>query len=78
MILYKLKEMECELIFNHSQSTKKAKTVASIKDLLLQINHNAEVIPENSYTGLSKLLKKLKGASLSDDEKKLLKELIQH
>jgi hypothetical protein len=76
MILYKLKVMECELATNNSQKAEKIKAITVVKDLLLQINYKAEVIPESSYTGLNKLLKKLKGAELSEEEKIVLKEII--
>jgi hypothetical protein len=76
MLLYKLKEMACELEQYRAKLHKKTTAVASVKNLLLQIDYSAEVIPENSYSDLIKLLKNLKGRDLSDDEQNLLKEIV--
>ena len=73
MILYKLKEIECDLIEKNDHD--KLKTVKIIKNLLLQIDYTSEVIPDQNIITLKKLLTSLKGGTLSFFEKSLVEEL---
>ena len=73
MLLYKLKEMECNL--QAANEEPKLKTIKYIKSLLLQINHSAELIPEYSINKVIKLIKSLKGSELTKREINLIQEL---
>jgi hypothetical protein len=75
MILYKLKEMECEIEQSKSQNIGLIKAISSLKKLLLQINFKAEVIPEENPKKLKQILIGLKGQSLNKEEENLLKQL---
>ena len=72
MILYKLKKLECALQFTIIKSKAKVKTIKKIKNLLLEVDQESELIPENSLDDLSKLLEFIKGENLSKKEQAIL------
>jgi len=77
MILYKLKKLECTLQFTIIKSKAKVKTIKKIKNLLLEVDQESELIPENSLDDLSKLLEFIKGENLSKKEKAILIEILK-
>lgn len=77
MILYKLKELECALQFNIIKSKKKVKTINKLKNLLLEVDQENELIPENSLDDITNLLKFIKGKNLSPKEKEILIEILK-
>jgi len=77
MILYKLKKLECALQFTIIKSKAKVKTIKKIKNLLLEVDQESELIPENSLDDLSKLLEFIKGENLSKKEKAILIEILK-
>jgi hypothetical protein len=77
MILYKLKELECALQFTIIKSKRKVKTINKLKNLLLEVDQENELIPENSLDDMTNLLKFIKGKNLSPKEKELLMEILK-
>mgnify|MGYP001394646740 FL=1 len=77
MILYKLKKLECTLQFTIIKSKAKVKTIKKIKNLLLEVDQESELIPENSLDDLSKLLEFIKGENLSKKEQAILIEILK-
>jgi hypothetical protein len=77
MILYKLKKLECALQFTIIKSKAKVKTIKKIKNLLLEVDQESELIPENSLDDLSKLLEFIKGENLSKKEQAILIEILK-
>ena len=53
------------------------KAVRNIKELLEQIDLNAEVVPENNLDMLSRLISSLKNEDLTKDEKRIIKEIVK-
>ena len=56
----------------------KLKAIHSINELLSQIDHKAEVVPENNKERFSRLLTSLKGEPLNKDEAALVDEIINY
>ena len=56
----------------------KLKAIHFIKELLSQIDHKAEVVPENNKEMFTRLLISLKGGPLNKDEAGLVDEIINH
>jgi hypothetical protein len=54
----------------------KLEAIRGIKKLLMQIDFNSEVVPTESYSKLKELLESLKGSLLTENEIKLINELI--
>jgi len=54
----------------------KLEAIRGIKKLLTQIDFNSEVVPTENYDKLKELLESLKGSLLTEDEIKLINELI--
>ena len=77
MILYKLKKLECALQFTIIKSKAKVKTIKKIKNLLLEVDQESELIPENSLDDLRKLLEFIKGENLSKKEQAILIEILK-
>jgi len=59
-----------------AQDHKKMQAIRGIKELLMKIDFNAEVIPLEDPNKLNILLVSLKGEALTTDESKLINELI--
>ena len=56
----------------------KLKAIHSIKELLSQIDFNAEVIPEDNIERFTCLLTSLKGQPLNNDETELAEEIVNY
>ena len=56
----------------------KLKTVDTIIKLLSEIDHNAEVVPEDNAEMFARLLTSLKGKPLNNDETKLVEEIASY
>jgi hypothetical protein len=54
----------------------KLKAANLIKELLAQIDYRAEVVPENNLEMFTSLLTSLKGEPLNNEEKELVKEIV--
>jgi hypothetical protein len=76
MILYKLKKLECALQFTIIKSKAKVKTIKKLKNLLLEVDQENELIPENSLDDITNLLKFIKGKNLSRKEKEIIIEIL--
>ena len=57
---------------------KKLKTVDTIIELLSEIDHNAEVVPEDNAKMFARLLTSLKGKPLNNDEAELVEEIASY
>ena len=55
-----------------------SKAARSIKNLLGQIDKNAEVVPENNLDMFSRLIASLKNGAITKEEKKIIKEIVDH
>jgi len=76
MIQEKLLLIEYAVVKNPHIYKWSLNTVRKIRDLIAQIDFNAEVVPVESATSLQHLLTSLKGDSLSEDESELVVELV--
>lgn len=76
MIQTKLLLLEYSVIKSPTVTKWKLKTIRTIRDLIAQIDFNAEVVPVDNEEKLSDLLTSLKGNKLSNDEMNLVKELV--
>ncbi len=76
MILDKLTMAEQTAKENIKISIRRISAAKSIKKLLEQIDFSSEVVPLEDEERLSQLMTTLKGKSLDDAEKELIKELI--
>ncbi len=61
---------------NPIQDHLKLKAIQEIKKLFTQIDFNAEVVPMDSSIKLKELLTSLKGTQLTEEESKLVEELV--
>jgi hypothetical protein len=77
MIQTKLLIMEYAAINEPAQNHWKLSSIQGIKNLLTQIDFNAETIPLDSSKKLKKLLTSLKGSVLSKEELGIVEELIK-
>ncbi len=77
MIQTKLLIMEYAAINDHAQNHWKLSAIQGIKNLLTQIDFNAETIPLENTKKLKKLLTSLKGSVLSKEELSIVEELIK-
>lgn len=76
MIFHKIFILEQELQTHLKEGRKKQKALNNIKQLLNQVNSNAEVVPAKDLRRLSLMLSCLKGKRLSRYENLVLKEII--
>lgn len=76
MIQTKLLLLEYETVNNGAQNNWKLATIRNIRNLLLRLDLNAEVVPINNVNNLQKLLSSLKGEELNMEESKLVEELV--
>jgi len=76
MIQTKLLLLEYATINDSDQNHWKLAAIRSIKNLLLQLDLNAEIVPTSNLGKLKSLLISLKGDQLSKEEAKLLEELV--
>lgn len=76
MITQILSEIESDVKYKILTEQKKLKAVKTIKDLLIQIDFKAEIIPLEDVTKLSQLMFELKGQDLNEDEFRVIKDLI--
>ena len=51
-------------------------TISNLKQLLLQIDHQAEQLPEYSYEDLIPILVDIRGGALAFEEERLLREML--
>jgi hypothetical protein len=77
MILEKLSIIELEVKYNIYLEQNKLKAIRSIRELLGQIDFEAEVVPTDDIEKLSELLNSLKGSALNEEECELLRDLIE-
>jgi len=59
-----------------AQNHLKLDAIRSIRNLLLQLDLNAEVVPVNNAKKFQNLLSSLKGENLSAEENKLIEKLV--
>jgi len=76
MIQTKLLLLEYSVIKSPTVIKWKLKTIRTIRDLIAQIDFNTEMVPVDNVEKLRDLLTSLKGNKLSEDEMKLVKELV--
>lgn len=76
MIKIKLDLVEFEMLKNPVQNEEKLSAVQNIKKLLEKIDFEAEVVPMQNKTKLNKLLISLKGGFLTEEESKIIEELV--
>ncbi len=76
MIKIKLDLVEFEMLKNPIQNQEKLSAVQNIKKLIEKIDFEAEVVPMQNKTKLNKLLISLKGSFLTEEESKIIEELI--
>lgn len=79
MLLYKLKELECSLE-KKSVETKKSEQlniVTKLKELLFNIDFQAEVIPEFTLEPLLELMAELNGQPLTREEEHTLSQIFK-
>ncbi|MCF6308368.1 MAG: hypothetical protein L3J09_10470 [Flavobacteriaceae bacterium] len=76
MIQTKLLLLEYATVNDTAQNHWKLAAIRSIKNLLLHLDLNAEVVPVNNASRLQNLLSSLKGEDLNDEENKLVEELV--
>lgn len=76
MITQILTEIESDVKFKIFTEQKRLKAVKTIKNLLFQIDFNAEIIPLEDEKKLSQLMFELKGQDLNEDEFRVIKDLI--
>jgi len=76
MIQTKLLLLEYATINDAAQDHWKLAAIRSIRNLLLHLDLNAEVVPVKNVRSLQNLLSSLKGEDLNDDERKLVEELV--
>ena len=53
------------------------KAIRNIKELLEQIDLNAEVVPENNMDMFTRLIASLKNEELTKDEKRIIKDIVK-
>ncbi len=76
MIKIKLDLVEFEMLKNPIQNQEKLSAVQNIKKLIEKIDFEAEVVPTQNKTKLNKLLISLKGSFLTEEESKIIEELV--
>ena len=76
MIKIKLDLVEFEMLKNPKQNQEKLSAVQNIKKLIEKIDFEAEVVPMQNKTKLNKLLISLKGSFLTEEESKIIEELV--
>jgi len=76
MIKIKLDLVEFEILKNPIQNQEKLSAVQNIKKLIEKIDFEAEVVPMQNKTKLNKLLISLKGSFLTEEESKIIEELV--
>ena len=76
MIKIKLDLVEFEMLKNPIQNQEKLSAVQNIKKLIEKIDFDAEVVPMQNKTKLNKLLISLKGSFLTEEESKIIEELV--
>ena len=63
---------------NIQQNKDKLEVMDRIREYIGRINHDVEMIPEGNNSNLQRLIAELKGAVLSDDEIKMIDEIINN
>ena len=76
MIKIKLDLVEFEMLKNPIQNQEKLSAIQNIKKLIEKIDFEAEVVPMQNKTKLNKLLISLKGSFLTEEESKIIEELV--
>ncbi len=61
-----------------TEGKRKLKTIYTIKELLAQIDHKAEVVPEDDVQRYTSLLTCLKGEPLNKEEAELAEEIVNY
>ena len=69
MILYKLKDLECDLDPHNPEEAERLEVVRGLLDLMLQIDHNSETLLDDSAEKLSSVLSFIQQTPLSDIQK---------
>ena len=64
------------MLKNPIQNQEKLSAVQNIKKLIEKIDFEAEVVPMQNKTKLNKLLISLKGSFLTEEESKIIEELV--
>lgn len=78
MIQELIAEVEMELKYKIYLEQKNLAVVKNFKELISQIDHNAEVVICEDKERLSRLLVSLKGKDLSETEQHMIDRIIQH
>jgi len=76
MIQTKLLLLEYTTVNDGSKNHWKLAVIRNIRNLLLHLDLNAEVVPVNNASRLQNLIRSLKGEELTNEESKLLEELV--
>jgi len=78
MILDKLSRMECEAELESRVVADRVRAIKSLREILSQIDFAVEEIPMGDNDRFLGLLKSLKNGDLSDEEEKLIDEILQN
>jgi len=78
MILDKLSKMECETELESRVVADRVKAIKSLREILSQVDFSVEEIPMGDNDRFLGLLKSLKDGALSNDEEKLIDEILQN
>lgn len=76
MIRNKLLYIKCNALEDPENNERKIKAVEDIKQMISQIDHDAEIIPLENCGKLTELLASLKSSPLTQDEILVIQELI--
>jgi hypothetical protein len=76
MIQTKLLLLEYAAVNDGSQNHWKLAAIRNIRNLLLNLDLNAEVVPVNNASSLQNLLSSLKGEELTNEESNLIEEIV--
>ena len=71
-----LTDIEIDVKYKIYTEQKKLVAVKNLKEILSQIDHDAEVVPFVDKEKLSSLLVLLKGQSLNDDEYRMIERVV--
>lgn len=76
LILTRLLLIEYATVNSEDRNHQKLKAIREIRNILLQIDFMAEIVPLENVNRLVSLLRSLKGKKLTSDELNLVEELV--
>jgi hypothetical protein len=76
MIQEIISDIEMDVKYKIYTEQKKLVAVKNLKEILSQIDHDAEVVPYKNREKFSELLVLLKGQALNDEENRMLERIV--